>query len=42
MKMRKVGFQYPTQTVQQLYDITLQVSLKSRVAVLGQIGRAHV
>ena len=31
----KVGFQYPTQQVQQLYDITLQVSLSSRVAVLG-------
>jgi len=38
LKMRKVGFQYPTQTVQQLYDITLQVSLSSRVAVLGPNG----
>lgn len=38
MKMRKVGFKYPTQTVQQLYDITLQVSLSSRVAVLGPNG----
>jgi elongation factor 3 len=38
LKMRKVGFQYPTQTVQQLYDITLQVSLKSRVAILGPNG----
>jgi elongation factor 3 len=36
--MRKVGFQYPSQTVQQLYDITLQVSLSSRVAVLGPNG----
>lgn len=35
---RKVGFQYPTQVVQQLYDITLQVSLSSRVAVLGPNG----
>ncbi|RDB24229.1 Elongation factor 3 [Hypsizygus marmoreus] len=38
LKMRKVGFQYPTQTVQQLFDITLQVSLSSRVAVLGPNG----
>jgi elongation factor 3 len=38
MKMRKVGFQYPTSPVQQLYDITLQVSLSSRVAVLGPNG----
>jgi elongation factor 3 len=38
LKMRKVGFQYPTQTVQQLHDITLQVSLSSRVAVLGPNG----
>lgn len=38
IKMRKVGFKYPTQTVQQLYDITLQVSLSSRVAVLGPNG----
>jgi len=38
LKMRKVGFQYPTQPVQQLYDITLQVSLSSRVAVLGPNG----
>ncbi|OSD00094.1 hypothetical protein PYCCODRAFT_1469636 [Trametes coccinea BRFM310] len=36
LKMRKVGFQYPTQPVQQLYDI--QVSLSSRVAVLGPNG----
>ncbi len=35
---RKVGFQYPTQPVQQLFDITLQVSLSSRVAVLGPNG----
>ncbi|KAF8894808.1 P-loop containing nucleoside triphosphate hydrolase protein [Infundibulicybe gibba] len=38
LKMRKVGFQYPTQSVQQLHDITLQVSLSSRVAVLGPNG----
>jgi elongation factor 3 len=38
LKMRKVGFQYPTQPVQQLHDITLQVSLSSRVAVLGPNG----
>ncbi|EJD46144.1 hypothetical protein AURDEDRAFT_113808 [Auricularia subglabra TFB-10046 SS5] len=38
LKMRQVGFQYATQTVQQLYDITLQVSLSSRVAVLGPNG----
>ncbi|PBK62392.1 hypothetical protein ARMSODRAFT_840403, partial [Armillaria solidipes] len=30
--------QYPTQVTQQLYDITLQVSLSSRVAVLGPNG----
>ncbi|THU96325.1 polyketide synthetase [Dendrothele bispora CBS 962.96] len=38
LKMRQVGFQYPTQPVQQLYDITLQVSLSSRVAILGPNG----
>jgi elongation factor 3 len=38
LKMRKIGYQYPTQSVQQLYDITLQVSLSSRVAVLGPNG----
>ena len=38
LKMRKVGFQYPTQAVQQLHDITLQVSLSSRVAILGPNG----
>jgi elongation factor 3 len=38
LKMRKIGFQYPTQPVQQLYDITLQVSLSSRVAILGPNG----
>ena len=38
LKMRKVGFQYPSQPVQQLYDITLQISLSSRVAVLGPNG----
>jgi len=37
-KMRHVNFQYPTSKVQQLYDITLQVSLSSRVAVLGPNG----
>jgi elongation factor 3 len=36
--MRKVGFQYPSQPVQQLWDITLQISLSSRVAVLGPNG----
>lgn len=38
LKMRKVGFQYPSQPVQQLHDITLQVSLSSRVAILGPNG----
>ncbi|KAK7024023.1 P-loop containing nucleoside triphosphate hydrolase protein [Favolaschia claudopus] len=38
LKMRKVGFQYPSSPVQQLHDITLQVSLSSRVAVLGPNG----
>jgi elongation factor 3 len=38
MKMRHVGFQYPTAPVQQLYDISLQVSLSSRVAILGPNG----
>ncbi|KAF8321794.1 hypothetical protein DL93DRAFT_2051614 [Clavulina sp. PMI_390] len=38
LKMRQVGFQYPTQLKQQLYDITLQVSLSSRVAILGPNG----
>jgi len=38
MKMRHVNFQYPTSKVQQLYDVTLQVSLSSRVAVLGPNG----
>ncbi|EKM51657.1 uncharacterized protein PHACADRAFT_261922 [Phanerochaete carnosa HHB-10118-sp] len=38
IKMRSVGFKYPTQTQQQLYDITLQVSLSSRVAILGPNG----
>ncbi|TIA80779.1 hypothetical protein E3P84_00201 [Wallemia ichthyophaga] len=38
LKMRKVNFQYPTAKVQQLFDITLQVSLSSRVAVLGPNG----
>jgi len=38
MKMRHVNFQYPSSKVQQLYDVTLQVSLSSRVAVLGPNG----
>jgi len=38
LKMRNVSFQYPGSPVQQLYDITLQVSLSSRVAVLGPNG----
>jgi elongation factor 3 len=38
MKMRHVAFQYPSSPVQQLYDISLQVSLSSRVAVLGPNG----
>ncbi|KAG2039140.1 hypothetical protein BDR03DRAFT_819127, partial [Suillus americanus] len=38
LKIRKVGFQYPTQPVQELYDINLQVSLLFRVAVLGPNG----
>lgn len=32
LKMRKVGYQYPTQTVQQLYDITLKS--RSRIVSL--------
>lgn len=38
LSRRKVGFQYPGSAVQQLHDITLQVSLSSRVAVLGPNG----
>ncbi|XP_006458613.1 hypothetical protein AGABI2DRAFT_200379 [Agaricus bisporus var. bisporus H97] len=38
LKMRKVAFQYPGTAVQQLHEITLQVSLSSRVAVLGPNG----
>lgn len=38
LKMRKVGFQYPTSDIQQLHDVTLQVSLSSRVAILGPNG----
>ena len=38
LKMRKVGFQYPGTAKPQLHDITLQVSLSSRVAVLGPNG----
>lgn len=38
LKMRNVGFQYPGSPAPQLHDITLQVSLSSRVAVLGPNG----
>ncbi|KAL7423178.1 translational elongation factor EF-1 alpha [Cryptotrichosporon argae] len=38
LKMRDVSFQYPGSPVQQLYDISLQVSLSSRVAILGPNG----
>jgi elongation factor 3 len=38
MKMRKVSFQYPTAPAPQLKNVTLQVSLNSRVAVLGPNG----
>jgi len=38
LKMRDVSFQYPGSAVQQLYDISLQVSLSSRVAILGPNG----
>ncbi|KAJ9120607.1 hypothetical protein QFC22_002536 [Naganishia vaughanmartiniae] len=38
LKMRKVNFQYPGSPIQQLYDISLQVSLSSRVAILGPNG----
>lgn len=38
MKMRNVGFQYPSAPAPQLVGITLQVSLSSRVAVLGPNG----
>lgn len=38
LKMRDVSFQYPTSLVQQLYNVTLQVSLSSRVAILGPNG----
>lgn len=38
LKMRKCGFQYPGSPAPQLTDITLQVSLSSRVAVLGPNG----
>jgi elongation factor 3 len=38
LKMRQVTFQYPTSKAPQLYDITLQVSLSSRVAILGPNG----
>ncbi|KAK8858439.1 hypothetical protein IAR55_002666 [Kwoniella newhampshirensis] len=38
LKMRNVSFQYPGSPIQQLYDISLQVSLSSRVAILGPNG----
>jgi elongation factor 3 len=38
IKMKHVGFQYPSQPIQQLFDISLQVSLSSRVAILGPNG----
>ncbi|OCF62315.1 elongation factor 3 [Kwoniella mangroviensis CBS 10435] len=38
LKMRNVNFQYPGAPVQQLFDISLQVSLSSRVAILGPNG----
>ncbi|KNX50199.2 elongation factor 3 [Cryptococcus deuterogattii R265] len=38
LKMRNVSFQYPGSSIQQLYDISLQVSLSSRVAILGPNG----
>jgi len=38
LKMRKVNFKYPTSPIQQLYDVTLQISLSSRVAILGPNG----
>ena len=38
LKMRKVNFSYPGSSVQQLFDVTLMVSLSSRVAILGPNG----
>lgn len=38
LKMRDVSFKYPTSQVQQLYNVSLQVSLSSRVAILGPNG----
>jgi len=38
LKMRKVNYTYPNTTNQILYDITLMVSLSSRVAILGPNG----
>ena len=38
LKMRDVSFQYPTSQVQQLFNVSLQVSLSSRVAILGPNG----
>ncbi|KAJ3115960.1 translational elongation factor EF-1 alpha [Phlyctochytrium bullatum] len=38
LKMTKVGFTYPGATKQSLFDITLQCSLNSRVAVVGPNG----
>ena len=38
IKMKNVSFKYPTSQVQQLYEVSLQVSLSSRVAILGPNG----
>ncbi|KAJ3103734.1 translational elongation factor EF-1 alpha [Phlyctochytrium planicorne] len=38
LKMSKVGFTYPGATKQSLFDISLQCSLNSRVAVVGPNG----
>ncbi|KAI9026010.1 hypothetical protein CLU79DRAFT_789632 [Phycomyces nitens] len=38
LKMKNVDFQYPNTSKKQLYDITMQCSLASRVAVIGPNG----
>ncbi|KAI8907225.1 P-loop containing nucleoside triphosphate hydrolase protein [Gorgonomyces haynaldii] len=38
LKMSNINFTYPGSTKQQLFDVTLQVSLNSRVAVIGPNG----
>ncbi|KAL0083058.1 P-loop containing nucleoside triphosphate hydrolase protein [Phycomyces blakesleeanus] len=38
LKMKNVDFQYPNTAKKQLYDITMQCSLASRVAVIGPNG----